>query len=284
VTSLTFTADPAPEAVTERAPWLRALTLGLRRVGYEVKGLARDRMAAMFTFTLPLILLVVFGSVFKGHIAPGVSFTEYFAAGMIASGAFYAGFQNLAIAVPLERDNLTLKRLRGTPMPPAAYLIGKVGLVIVVYVVQVAVLMTLGALLCGLQPPATVGRWLTFLWVSGLGLTACSLLGLALAGVVRRAEGAPAIVSPVVVVLQFISGVFFQYDSLPAWMRTLASVFPLRWLALGLRSVFLPRYFASVEPGGGWQRGTVAVVLAAWALIGFVVASRTFRWFQEEPG
>jgi ABC-2 type transport system permease protein len=266
------------------ASWRRALLLGWSRTLLEIKAMARDRMAAMFTFTLPLILLVVFGSVFKGHIAPGVTFTEYFAAGMIASGAFYSGFQNLAIGVPLERDNFTLKRLRGTPMPPSAYFIGKVGQVLAVYTVQVAVLMTLGWALCGLHPPASLGQWWTFLWVSFLGLTACSLLGLAFSALVRRGEGAAAIVSPVVVVLQFISGVFFQYSALPGWMRTLASVFPLRWLALGMRSVFLPASFAAREPGGGWQHPTVALVLAGWAVLGFVVAARRFRWYLEERG
>jgi ABC-2 type transport system permease protein len=261
--------------------WAWSVRLGLVRIGLEVRELARDRMAAMFTFTLPLILLVIFGSVFSGHVAPGVRFTQYFAAGMIASGAFYSGFQNLAIGIPMERDSFALKRLRGTPMPAAAYFIGKIGLVVVVYVVQLAVLMTLGALLCGLHPPADAWKWWTFAWVSVLGLTACTLLGVAFSGLVRRSEGAPAIVSPVVVVLQFISGVFFQYDQLPSWMKAVSSVFPLRWMALGMRSVFLPDYFAAHEPGGGWQRPTIALVLGAWAVAGLVVALRSFRWYSE---
>jgi ABC-2 type transport system permease protein len=289
VTSLTASSverlggSPGREALG--ASWRRALTIGVGRIGIELKALVRNPMAAMFTLAFPFILLLIFGSVFTGDAAPRVSFTEYFAAGMIASGAFYSGFQNLAIAVPLERDNLSLKRLRGTPMPPAAYFIGKTGAVIVVYTLQVGVLIGLGSALAGLQPPATVGRWLTFAWVSVLGLSACSLCGIALSGLIRRSEAAAAVVSPIVVVLQFISGVFFQYGALPGWMRSLASVFPLRWLALGMRSVFLPASFAAHEPdGGGWQHGTTALVLAAWAVVGFVVALRRFRWFPEERG
>lgn len=266
-------------------PWRRALTLGGRRVGLELKAVVRSPMAAMFTLAFPLLMLVIFGSVFNGSAAPGVSFTEYFTAGMIASGAFYSGFQNLAIAVPLERDNRSLKRLRGTPMPAAAYFVGKTGAVLVIYVAQVAVLIGLGSLLCGLHPPTTVGPWLTFAWVSVLGLTACSLCGLALSGIIRRSEAAAAIVSPIVVVLQFVSGVYFQYDHLPAWMRILGSLFPLRWLALGMRSVFLPPGFARYEPGGaGWQHGITALVLSAWSVVGLVVALRRFRWFVEQRG
>jgi ABC-2 type transport system permease protein len=269
----------------EARAWRRALRIGGLRIAIELKELVRNPMALMFTVLFPLILFIIFVSVFTGHVAPGVNFSQYFAAGMIASGAFYAGFQNLAIAVPIERDNRTLKRLRGTPMPPAAYFIGKTGAVIAVYVVQVALLIGLGSLFGDLQLPGTAGRWLTFAWVSVLGLTATSLCGLAVSGLIRRSEGAAAIVSPVVVVLQFISGVFFQYGSLPGWMHDIASVFPLRWLALGMRSVFLPARFAAFEPGGhGWQHGVTALVLAAWAVVGFAVAARRFRWSNEHRG
>ncbi len=276
---------PTPHGTPAVPSWRRALGIGWLRVGVELKELVRSPMALMFTVLFPLILFVIFGSVFTGYVAPGVTFSQYFAAGMIASGAFYAGFQNLAIAVPLERDNRTLKRLRGTPMPPAAYFIGKTGSVIAVYVVQVALLIGLGSLFGDLHPPAAAGQWLTFAWVSLLGLAATSLCGLAASGLIRRSEGAAAIVSPVVVVLQFISGVFFQYNHLPTWMHDIASVFPLRWLALGMRSVFLPARFAAFEPGGGgWQHGLTAVVLAVWAVVGFVVAARRFRWFNEPRG
>jgi ABC-2 type transport system permease protein len=281
MTSMSLT--PAAGAPSVAPRWRRTAAIGASRVAIELKELVRSPTALMFTVLFPLILLLIFGSVFNGDVAPGVTFTEYFAAGMIASGAFYSGFQNLAIAVPLERDSRSLKRLRGTPMPPAAYFVGKVGSVIVVYVVQVALLMGLGSLLADLHPPSSAGQWLTLLWVSLLGLSATSLCGLALSSVLRRSEGAAAIVAPIVVVLQFVSGVFFQYDKLPAWMRDVGSVFPLRWLALGMRSVFLPSRFARYEPGGhGWQHGTIAVVLAAWAIAGFVVAARRFKWFNEE--
>ena len=74
-------------------------------------------------------------SAFTGDVAPGITFSQYFLAGMIASGIVYTSFQNLAIAIPQERDDGTLKRLQGTPMPKASYFVGKIGLVLVIYVV-----------------------------------------------------------------------------------------------------------------------------------------------------
>jgi ABC-2 type transport system permease protein len=104
---------------TQRLPGV--LTVGLSRVRIELLTFVRDREAAFFTLILPVLLLVVFGSAFSGKIAPGVTFSQYFLAGMIASGIVYTAFQNLAIVIPQERDDGTLKRLQGTPMPKAAY-------------------------------------------------------------------------------------------------------------------------------------------------------------------
>ncbi len=56
-------------------------------------------------------------------------------------------------------------------------------------------------------------------------------------------------------VLQFISGVYLPFTQLPDWLQDVASVFPLRWMASGMRSVFLPSQFASAEPGGAWHLG-----------------------------
>ena len=58
-------------------------------------------------------------------------------------------------------------------------------------------------------------------------------------------------------------------------------MFPLRWLALGLRSVFLPDSFAVSEVGGGWQTGTTAIVMLIWCVVGLAITKRTFTWMSE---
>jgi len=258
------------------------LAVGRARVGLELRSFLRDREAAFFTMILPVLLLVVFGSAFSGDVGAGVSFSQYFLAGMVASGIVYTAFQNLAIAIPQERDDGTLKRLQGTPMPKAAYFAGKVGLVLVIYAVQVATLLALGVLLFDVSLPRDSGAWWTFTWVSALGLVACTLLGIAFSSVPRSGRGAAALVSPVVLVLQFTSGVFFQWNELPAWMQQFAAVFPLKWLSQGMRSVFLPDTFQRQELTGSWELGRTALVLGVWTVAALVLAMRTFRWRRRD--
>ncbi|HST82313.1 MAG TPA: ABC transporter permease [Kineosporiaceae bacterium] len=277
-----MSADLTTAATEARLP--SALSLGLARTGLEVKEFFRQRDSFIFTFAFPVILLFIFGSVFSDPIAPGVSFTQYFAAGMVASGVMLSSFQSLAIGIAIERDDGTLKRLRGTPMPLASYFLGKIGQVLVTSVIQMAILLTVGALVFGLKLPTDPALWLRFVWVFVLGTTAGTILGIVYSSVPRSASSASAVVSPVVLVLQFISGVFFVYSDLPGWMQTIGSFFPLKWLAQGMRSVFLPAEFEASEAAGSWQLPQMALILALWSVVGLVLALRTFRWQRRDAG
>nr|WP_269329451.1 ABC transporter permease [Kineosporia babensis] len=254
----------------------------MARTGIELKEFFRLRETVVFTFSFPVILLFVFGSVFDAELAPGVSFAQYFTAGMLASGIMLSSFQTLAIGIAVERDEGTLKRLRGTPMPPLAYFLGKIGLVLVTSVVQAVVLLLLGALLLNLELPTDPLLWLRLAWVFGLGVAAGTTAGIAYSTLARSSKSASAVVVPVVVVLQFISGVFFVFTDLPGWMQAIGSIFPLRWLAQGMRSVFLPPEFAAMEAGGSWHLGATALILTAWLVAGMLLALRTFRWQRHD--
>jgi ABC-2 type transport system permease protein len=85
-------------------------------------------------------------------------------------------------------------------------------------------------------------------------------------------------------VLQFISGVFFVFTTLPAWMQQTAAVFPLKWMCQGLRAVFLPESFGAQEPGGSFELGRVALMLALWCVIGLALCLTTFRWTTGRDG
>lgn len=259
---------------------LDPLQMGIGRVGIELKQFFRDRESAVFNFLLPMILLVIFGSVFSGQDlgGSGITFSQYFVAGMIASGILYTSFQNLAIAIPMEREDGTLKRLRGTPLPPASFFIGKIGMVFVAYVAQVAILIAVGVLLFGIDIPTTSLAIFTFIWVSILGLIAFTLLGIAYSVVPKQGRGAAALVTPVVLVLQFTSGVFFVFSDLPQWMQSFASLFPLKWLTQAMRSVFLPDSAAAMEVSGSWELGMTAIVLVIWIILGALLATFFFRW------
>jgi ABC-2 type transport system permease protein len=264
--------------------------LGWERTRYELKTYFRERDAVVFIFAYPVIMLAIFATVF-GQDDAGVQvgsttipFAQLFLPGMVATGVMLSSFQSLAISIAVERDEGALKRLRATPLPPASYFLGKVGQVVLSSLLQTALLLAVAAFVFDVPMPEDAGDWVTFAWVFLLGTATGSVLGVAFSSVPRSGRSASAVVTPVVLVLQFISGVFFQFDQLPSWMQHLASLFPLKWMAQGMRSVFLPDAAEALEVSGSWQHAATAVVLLVWLTGGLVVGVRTFRWRRRDDG
>ncbi len=253
------------------------------RAVVELKEFFRQREAVVFTVMLPVLLLVVFGAVLNFDLGQGVSFTQYFMAGIIAAGILGASLQNMAISIATERSDGTLKGLAGTPMPKSAYFVGKIVQVLAVTALIIVILLAVGVFAYGVDLPSGRG-WVTFLWVAVLGSAACTLLGIAVSSLAKNGRTASAMVTPIALVLQFISGVFFMFSQTPVWMQTLAAFFPLKWMAQGLRSVFLPDFLAAQEPAGSWELGRVALVLGLWCVAGLLLCVATFRWQERGTG
>jgi ABC-2 type transport system permease protein len=257
------------------------LRIGVLRSFLEVKQFMRQRESVVFTLFFPVILLFIFGTVFKDTIAPGVTFSQYFVAGMIASGLVNTGFQQLAITIPMERDDGTLKRLRGTPMSVSSYFIGKALLVTILMIVQTILLLFFGSVVFDLNLPTDPMLWWNFTWLVILGSACSTVLGIAFSVVPKSGRGASAVVSPIVIILQFFSGVFFVFTSLPVWMQQFAALFPLKWLTQGMRSVFLPADFATQEVAGDWEIGKTALILIIWLILGLLISIKTFKWSRQ---
>ena len=281
---MTTTTKPATPVAAPTVRRLGPTSLAIRQGRLEIRQFLRSRESVVFTLGFPIIMVLIFASIFDGEVGSGVSYTQYFITGMIASGLMTVSFQNLGIWIPIERDRGVLKRYRGTPMPKWVWFAGKVIMVLVIGVVMTALLLAVSVALFDLDLPSTATGWLTFGWVSALGITACTLCGIAISSLARTARSGSAVVTPVALVLQFISGVFFVFTNLPPWMQQVAALFPLKWMCQGLRAVFLPESFGTNEPGGSFELTRVALVLGAWCVIGLVLCLTTFRWTTRRDG
>ncbi|MEU5787565.1 ABC transporter permease [Micromonospora purpureochromogenes] len=281
---MTTTTKPAAPVAATGGRRVGPGALALRQGRLEITQFLRSRESVVFTMGFPIIMILIFAAIFDGTIGGGVKFTQYFITGMIATGLMTVSFQNLGIWIPIERDRGVLKRYRGTPMPKWVWFAGKVIMVVAIGVAETALLLAVAVTLFDLDLPGTAATWFTFGWVSVLGVTACTLCGIAISSLARTARSGSAVVTPVALVLQFISGVFFVFTELPAWMQQVAALFPLKWMCQGLRAVFLPESFGAQEPGGSFELGRVALVLAAWCVIGLVLCLTTFRWTTKRDG
>ncbi len=264
---------------------MNATAIGWDRTVLELKMYFREKEAVFFSFAFPILMLSMFAVIFGPQFGEGdtadVNAARFFLPGMVAAGVMLTSFQSMALSVAAERDDGTLKRLRATPMPPVSYFLGKVGLVASTSLAQFALLILIARLGFGVQLPTDAGRWLVFLWVFALGVACGTVLGIAYSSMANSARSVGAIVIAPTLILQFISGVYFAFTDLPEWLKQVASIFPLKWIAQGMRSVFFPDAWQSQEMAGTWEPGRTALVLGLWLVIGLVLCARTFRWTKR---
>ena len=104
----------------------------------------RSREAAFFTFALPIVMFLLFGSLYGTGEIEGVPARTYLLAGMIGYGAISTAFAGLAITLVVRRETGVLKRLRGTPLPPVVYIVGVLASTLLVFLVETLVLIALG--------------------------------------------------------------------------------------------------------------------------------------------
>jgi ABC-2 type transport system permease protein len=261
----------------------RILRIGGQRAILEIKASLRNGQSLGFTLIFPIVLLVLFATIFGGKIegTGGVSIAQYYVAGIMGSVVMSTGFVSTAISVAFDRDAGLLKRLAGTPMPKASFFIGRVVAVFLLVLAQAAILIILGMVFYDLSLPSGAARWFTFAWVIVLGTLTSALLGLAVGGRIRNAKAGPAVVNLPFIVLQFISGVFLPFSDLSGTLKTISGLFPLRWLAQGMRSVFLPDSYQAVEEHMSWQHGRMFITLAIWLVVGLALCLTTFKWVDE---
>ncbi|GHA35938.1 ABC transporter permease [Streptomyces purpurascens] len=271
------------EIGAERLPG--AWGLGLRRGALEIKQFFRQRDQVVFTFAFPVVFLFLFASIFKDDVeGAGITASQLYVPAMMAAGIMSTSFQALGISIAVERQEKVLRRLRGTPMPPTAYFLGKIWLVLFTGLLETVILLLIGTTFYDVALPSDAGRWFDLAWIFVLGITACALLGIAISSVPKSANSASSVVVLPFLVLQFISGVYIAIGTIPDWMLTVGALFPLKWMCQGLRGVFLPESAQVLEQAGSWELGRVALVLAAWCVGGLALCLLTFRWKDRREG
>lgn len=250
------------------------MTLFWRELRTEQLLFWRSREAALFTFFLPVIFFLIFGSIYgkdtitKEHIKAA----PFLEAGMIGYGVASTAFAGLAITMVVRRESGVLKRVRATPLPAATYVLAVLASTFLVFLIEAVLIVGIGRLLFSVGLP---GRPLSLLLVLVVGAASFAAMGLGLTGVVRTAEGSSAVVNAVYLPMAIISGTFFTPKGYPAFLRVIADVLPLTHFTKLTRDVMVRHHVIWAD------KGALAVVLA-WGAVGLVGAVRGFRWQPRE--
>lgn len=241
---------------------MSTFALTLRQVRYQNKAFWRNPAAAFFTFAFPIMFLVIFNGIFGE--------AQFFVPSISAFAIISACYTNIAMSVTFAREEGVLKRVRGTPLPPVAYLVGRVLHAILVAYLLVFIMAAFGTVFYGVELPKET--LLPFVVSVGVAGAAFCAMGLAVTAVIPNEDAAPAIVNALILPLSFVSDIFVPTQDVPPWLSSIADVFPLKHIANAMSTAFNPPPGAS-----GWETGDLAVV-AAWGLGSLLISVRTFKW------
>ena len=231
----------------------------------------RSRESAVFVFLFPLLLFTLLTAVYTGHIY-GHPASWALLAGMLAYGVANTAFAGLALIIVARRETGILKRIRGTPLPPATYLAAVLTSIMIVFALQTAALFVLGRLLKSTPWP---GQLVSLVLALALGGAAFAGLGLALTGFIRSLEGSSAVVNVLVLPMAFLSGSFGPTRHYPQALRAVGDVLPLKYFLDAINGIYLHGQEL-------WDKPINVAVLAAWGALGIAVAIRKFRWEPRE--
>jgi ABC-2 type transport system permease protein len=248
------------------------LQLVAHQFRYDQKAFWRNPAAVFFTVGFPVVLLLIFATVFGDQtidVRGGIDTTAYYVPAIITLSVISATMQSLAMTLVIAREDGRLKRGRGTPMPPWVFIAGRIGNSIVVALMMLGLIAALGRVLYGVAIPWEQLPEIVVVLLVGSAAFCC--LGIALTAAIPSQDAAAPIVNALLLPLYFLSGIFIPDDELPQGVIDFANHFPVR--------DFFQAFFDAYIPGGGsgldW--GNLAVV-AIWGVAGLLLSIRFFRW------
>jgi ABC-2 type transport system permease protein len=173
-------------------------------------------------------------------------------------------------AVPLvqQREKGILKRMGATPLPRWKLVASNILLRLIVAAVDTVLILGVGIAVFHIQIVGNLAAAAGFVF---LGAGAFLAIGFMLASFLKTEEQATGVVQVVQMPLMFLSGIFFPFDFMPDFLRSVARLLPLTYLGDGLRQTMV----------NGTQVAPLALdaaVLAGWLIVCLAISARSFRW------
>lgn len=266
------------DGLPRRAAQPGAAALLRDQVGHTSSILWRDASSTFFAVIFPVLLLALIPTVSGGGdivMPDGQSLGAFFAMTMAVYGAAVTTYVNMPEGVAEARDRGILKRGRGTPLPPWAFLTGRIVGALSVAVLTLVALQAVASLMY--RTPLPDG-WGTVIVTFLLCCVCFSMLGLAIASLTRTAEATIGLTLGTLLPLSFFSDVFVVGLRFPEFLEKISWFFPLRHATRAMTGAVVPGSPVLDLP---WDH---IGAIAAWTAVGFAVVATRFRWESRDAG
>lgn len=197
-----------------------------------------------------------------------LQYIDFLAPGIVAMSIMQNGVFGLSLFVVSAREKHILKRLQATPAGAAFVLAGRIVPAVLISFIQSGLLLAIAVFGFGVK---ITGNPLVLVVVIAFGALVFITLGFLVSSVSKGVDSAESLTNVITLPMFFLGGVFIPLDRLPSVIQWVAKAMPLTYFADALRQVML-------HSAGIAEIGIDVLVLAAFAIVVFLVAVKLFRW------
>lgn len=214
-------------------------------------------------------------AVINNHVEkiPGRTYRtiDFILPGQLGFSLLSAGVFGVAFLFFSLRQTLVLKRFFATPVSRTFIVLGE-GLSRVTFqLITSIVILLVGYYFFHFT---LIHGWITFielLILSFIGLVVFMSMGFVVSGIAKNESAIPPLANIVTLPQFLLAGTFFPIDNFPAWLQPFCKILPLTHLNDAMRNV-------AFEGAHLMDCGKQLGILAVWAIVGYTLAVKAFKW------
>lgn len=254
-------------AFSNKITWFRSF---VALWGIECKLFVRQPTAAFFTFVFPVLVFLLFGSIFGEAPMwdrPDVRYIDFYAPALVAAYIGQAGLTSLTNFLAEYRLLGILKRYVVSPFSLGFYLCVHIAMQIVIFIISAIILFVIAEIVFDLH---FRGHWAIVLFAGVVCIACFFALGFLISGLSKSPRGIHALGQFLFLIMFFISGATFPRQMFPYWLQTVSLGSPLTHVVATFSGVWLgdPIY----------QYVNSLLFLTVITVLSYLIASRTFKW------
>lgn len=229
----------------------------------------REPSAFFFTLMFPLLMMLLFSSIFGNDPFPDVEFgyVDFSVSafmGMVMATAF---LMSLTANMAAYREKGILKRFKAAPVSASSVLIGQLLALFAITVAGVILLLIAGIAFFNLR---LFGNILEFIFVFLLSAASIAAVGFIPASLAPTARSGAIIANTMYFPMLFLSGAALPQSMLPDLLKDVSLVFPLTHAIKLMQEVWLGGHF--------WEFPVHLAVLSGSSLLGLFISAKYFKW------
>lgn len=201
--------------------------------------------------------------------SPEFRFIDFFLPGILGMTVMFNAMYGMTGSVAEYKTRRYFKLIASTPITKSEWLASKIMFYLFMTLASLAIMLLVGMALFSVKVVLTPVAFLMIV-VSVFLFTS---FGVIIGAYSKDPESGAAMANAIGFPMMFLSGSFFQLEAMPAYMQTIASVFPLTYVNNGLRDTMV---FANDSSA----LGNLAIV-GVMAAIATLAASRLIQWTRD---